>query len=187
MRHKGTSLAALSILGGMTVVTISACSSAPTWKDHSSKEGNYSVSMPGTPEKETKSFPLGNGKNLDLEGVQLKVKDEEYVVAFVDFPSEVQVPAEQSKLILATMIKGLGNQLQGGKISQEEELQISGFPCRAFRATGKEKSKEVNLAGRICLADQRMYQILAKSDKTSKTFDTNSKKFLTSFKITDQS
>lgn len=88
---------------------------------------------------------------------------------------------------MSAMIQGLVGQLKNGRISNEKELQVNSAACRAFQATGQDQSKAVNLAGRTCPSGKRLYQVLAKGEKAGKSFDENTNKFLTSFKITSKS
>ncbi|ABW26442.1 hypothetical protein [Acaryochloris marina] len=186
MRIKGTSFAAFSILGGMTALTISACSSTATWKDYSSAPGKYSVSMPGTPKEETKAIPAPGGEKLNMEIAQLDLGKEAFVVAFMEFPGESKPPIPIQQL-MSTAIKGAVASSINGKVSNEKETEVNGVPCRDFQATGKYKSKDASMAGKFCFTGNRLYQVLAMGENTGKAFDDKATKFLASFKITDKS
>lgn len=186
MRNKGTSFTTLSILGGMTALTISACSSTSAWKDYSSTQGKYSVSMPGTPKEETKAIPAPGGEKLNMEIAQLDLGKEAFVVAFMEFPGDAKPPIPIQQL-MSTAIKGAVASSINGKVSNEKETEVNGVPCRDFQATGKYKSKDASMAGKFCFSGNRLYQVLAMGENTGKAFDDKATQFLTSFKITDKS
>ncbi|NJK28884.1 MAG: hypothetical protein HC940_01415 [Acaryochloris sp. SU_5_25] len=183
MNTKGTSLAALTLLSGLSVLTFTACSSTTTWKEYSSAEGKYSVSMPGSPKEQTQPLPLPNGSSLDMKLAQLDLGKEAFVVAFVDFPGN-QKPTAPVQTLLAASIKGAVIQSINGTISNEKETQVNGVPCRQFQATGKYKSIDASMSGTYCFTGNRLYQVFAIGENTGKTFTEKADKYLASFKIT---
>ncbi|NJM67621.1 MAG: hypothetical protein HC851_19090 [Acaryochloris sp. RU_4_1] len=183
MNTKGTSLAALTLLSGLSVLAFTACSSTTTWKEYSSTEGKYSVSMPGSPKEQTQPLPLPNGSSLDMKLAQLDLGKEAFVVAFVDFPGN-QKPTAPVQTLLAASIKGAVTQSINGTISNEKETQVNGVPCRQFQATGKYKSIDASMSGTYCFTGNRLYQVFAIGENTGKTFTEKADKYLASFKIT---
>lgn len=183
MQTKGV---ALTLLGGMTALSISACSSTTAWKDYSSTQGKYSVSMPGTPKEETKSIPAPGGNPLNMEIAQLDLGKEAFVVAFMQFPGGETPPIPIQELMSAAIKGAVASSIQG-KVSDEKATEVNGVPCREFKATGKYKSKDASMAGKFCFTGNRLYQVLAMGENTGKPFDEKATKFLTSFKITDKS
>lgn len=179
-------MTALTCLGGMTVLTVSACSSPPSWKDYSSTAGKYSVSMPGVPKEEIKQLPAAGGTQVDMEVAQLDLGKEAFMVAFIQFPNEKKPPVPIQSL-MSTAIKGAVASTIQGKVSDEKEIEVNGVSCREFKATGKYKSKDATMAGKFCFTDNRLYQVLAMGENTGKPFDEKATQFLTSFKITDKS
>ena len=170
----------------MTALVMSACGSTTAWKDYASSPGKYSVSMPGTPEEETKAIPAPNGEKINMEIAQLDLGKEAFMVAFMEFPGDAKPPMPIQQLMSAA-IKGAVASSINGKVSSEKETKVNGVPCRDFQATGKFKSEDASMAGKFCFSENRLYQVLAMGKNTEKAFDDKATKFLTSFKITGQS
>ncbi len=187
MITKQPALTTLTLLGGMTVLTVSACSSFTTsWQDYSSTAGKYSISMPGVPKEETKQLPGLTGKQLDMEVAQLDLGKEAFMVAFIQFPGDKKLPVPIQTL-MSSAIKGAVTSSIKGKVSDEKETEVNGVSCREFKATGKYKSKDASMAGKFCFSDNRLYQVLAMGENTGKPFDEKATQFLTSFKLTNKS
>ena len=168
---------------GLIVIAVSAaCVAAddkPEWKEFSSKDGRFTVLMPGTPEQEQADTESDFGKGvLHMNTVQAgKVM---YGAHYCDFPAKIKkAPTQQ---VFDSSRDGAVDNLDG-KLADEKEIKLGDYPGREIRievAGGKRLFRV-----RVYLVDQRLYQVVVfgtKATATSKEAD----KFLDSFTLADK-
>ncbi|MGB7416707.1 MAG: hypothetical protein WA902_21070 [Thermosynechococcaceae cyanobacterium] len=153
-----------------------------TWQDFSSEPGRYTISIPGKPKEQTRKVPIPNGTQLDLNLANVEVSDAAYLVSYLDYPADLLGKVEPQKLLTQSLEGAVKNSIQG-EITKQEEMTISGVPCRRFVAKGKVKAKNASAEGIFCLQDSRLYQVLAIGE-TKDVFPENAEEFLSSFNIT---
>lgn len=154
------------------------CGFTLAWKEFRSTEGRFSVSMPGTPEVETREVPSDLGP-LSTHVFTATEKSIPYVVAYTDYPVD-SPDAEMSATILNGARDGVVKSL-GATVVKEKEIQLDGHPGKDLEMT----SGPLRLRAKIYLVGVRLYQVLSvapKAGKVPKSVD----RFLASFKLTEQ-
>jgi hypothetical protein len=146
----------------------------PSWQEYKSEPGKFSVQMPNKPQEQTQ-----NQKDVKLNIVAAEVGPSAYFVGYADFPNKVQEAEIQAGLTQS--VKGAMTNLQG-EIKTEKETKLDGYPCRDFDGVGKIDKVEINIKGRFCFVENRLYQVFALGDKT-KISPADVDKFIESFKL----
>ncbi len=144
------------------------------WQEYKSEQGKFSVQMPNKPQEQTQ-----NQKNVKLNIVAAEVGPSAYFVGYADFPDKVQESEIQAGLTQS--VKGVMTNLQG-EIKTDKETKLDNYPCRDFDGVGKIDKVEINIKGRFCFVENRLYQVFALGDKT-KISPADVDKFIESFKL----
>ena len=147
----------------------------PEWKEFISKDGRFTVLMPGTPKQDMAETESDFGKGvLHLNVAQ--AGPTMYGANYCDFPAAVKkAPLKQ---VFDSSRDGAVTNLEG-KLVSEKDVKLGEYPGREIRidvAGGKRLFRV-----RVFLVDQRLYQVVVfgtKDEATSKESD----KFLDSFK-----
>jgi hypothetical protein len=154
-----------------------------TWKEFVSKEGFFSVLLPGTPVQQIQRAGSAEGP-LDYFSYALTTEAHSYYVAYVDFP---EVPND-----VRGIIKILDGGRDGaiatinGKLISEVDFLLKGVPGRAITVEGANQL----LKARIFLAELRLYLVMIVANKNQTTSPEISslenatvERFLGSFKL----
>jgi hypothetical protein len=148
----------------------------PSWKEFASKEGGFTVLMPGTPNPYTLDTDSDFGKGM-LHMNTVQAGKTMYGANYCDFPAGIKaVPLKQ---VYDSSRDGAVANMEG-KLASEKDIKLGDHPGREIRidvAGGKRLFRV-----RVCLVDQRLYQVVVMGSKeaaTSKEAD----KFLDSFKL----
>ena len=150
------------------------------WKEFSSKEGGFTVLMPGTPTQKTTSM---GGEFLSIDGhtfnVALENDSISYTVFYADLPSEMtQLSAE---LILSTIASALSSQ-NNLRVLSEQDIHLGSYPGKEFRL---ENSGKAIVRHRVYWVKQRVYQVAVETPvDREKALSIDIEKFLNSFQLT---
>jgi hypothetical protein len=151
-------LASLLVCGYPSIVSVQAKQPVQLaqlqWKEFSSKEGSFTVLMPGTPMQKKTSM---GGEVLSIDGHIFKVALENdsvsYTVCYADFPSEVaQLPTE---LLLSSVTSALSSQ-KDLKVLSEQDIRLGSYPGKEFRL---ENPGKAIVRHRVYWVKQRVYQV----------------------------
>jgi hypothetical protein len=151
------------------------------WKEFFSREGGFSILMPGTPKEEieTKEFPVVGKAVSHMFGL---VDDSGfYMAGYVEIPGLAQQSQEFCDDFGAGFLKSIGEGIAdgaGGKVVKDTDIS-------AGNRLGREIIIEVPgglLTGRAYFVKRRGYQLLA-APSASGSDPGNIKKFLDSFKL----
>ena len=156
----------------------------PEWKQFSSKEGGFSILLPGVPQEntETKDFPIV-GKGV----VHLFIIANEsgfFLVGYVEVPGLAQSTREFSDGFGKGFLRSVGEGIAkgaGGKVLKDTDILLGSFP-------GKEILLEFPsgpATARAYFIRKRGYQLLA-APAASGGDPGAVKRFLDSFKLTTQ-
>lgn len=161
-------------------------SNSKTWKEFESKDGFFSVLLPGTPVVQVQQVGSAEGP-LEYFSYTLQTATHSYFVAYVDFP---EVPND-----VRGIIKILDGGRDGavatinGKLISEVDFLLKGVPARAITVDGPSQV----LKARIYLAELRLYLTMIVANKNpSASAESNTlenatvEKFLGSFKLAKQ-
>jgi hypothetical protein len=151
----------------------------PEWKEFASKEGRFTVLMPGTPKQNKADTESDFGKGVLYMNV-MQIGKVMYGANYCDYPAEVK-KASIKKIYDASRDGAVAN--MKGKLDSEKDIKLGEYPGREIRievAEGKYLFR-----ARVYLVEQRLYQVVilgTPEDATSKEAD----KFLDSFKLADK-
>lgn len=133
-------------------------SNAKTWKEFVSRDGYFTILLPGAPAQQTQQVDSPAGP-LDYFTYTLQNESHSYFIAYVDFP-EVPNDARGIKKILDGGRDGAIATISG-KLISETDLSLKGMPGRAITVEGAGSL----LKARIYLADLRLYLIMIVTNK----------------------
>jgi len=166
---------------------------AQAWKDFTSKEGRFSVLLPGTPRLEERS--LEGGIAITAHAFVLETDLALYYISYADLPLPpgVTMTAEDRKEALANtrekIISG------GGRIITESEISIAGNAGTEILA----EKDGIILRARFAPIEGRLYQLIigarrntvfsngkisAKAADRTDLYEQTTAKFFESFKLT---
>jgi hypothetical protein len=135
--------------------------SAKVWKEFNSKEGRFSVSVPGTPKPEDRTMetPIGS---LTTYAFVLQTDMALYYVSYVDLPMPPGplTPEDRKEALDSTRERILGS---GARIITESDVSVAGNPGTEILA---EKDAMI-LRARFALIGSRLYQIILGAPRTS--------------------
>ena len=130
----------------------------PKFKEFSSEAGKFSILMPGNPLFEESEEGLGAEK-VKVATFTAEVKPTGYIVAYREYSEEKISSANQQEL-LTFLRNGLLNSTSGTLISNKE-ISLGESKGLEFSAKGKNKEKDIIIAGRLFVIKSRIFQILA--------------------------
>jgi hypothetical protein len=171
----------LSILV-LVVVAVSAVvhgEDKPSWKEFVSKEGMFTVIMPGTPKSDKLDTESDFGKGV-LHMNMVEADKTMYAANYSDFPAAVK-KATLKQLYDSSRDGAVAN--MDGKLASEKDIKLGTHEGREIRidvAGGKRLFRV-----RVFLVEQRLYQIVVFGTPESAT-SKDADKFLDSFKLTDK-
>lgn len=164
---------------------------ASGWKQFSSAEGQFTVSLPGTPSADIASVGTPFGE-LPSHFFVLKTDTFLYYISYVDLPKGPQTPEETKAALDASRDRALAKH----RLLTENEITLDGIVGRELLVA---RDNGVIMKGRFFYAKQRLYHVIltARSnvvfrdgtpspnavDRTD-LFEKTSAKFLNSFKLT---
>ncbi len=133
------------------------------WKPFSSKEGGFTVLMPGSPTEDQRNINTKVG-TVPVNSFYVVRPDEAlYGVAYADFPKEVSLNSLNINQLLNSFASGFA-QGSGGRVVSQRNIRLGDFPGREIRL--QYQQGEIG-RGRIFLADKRLYQVVVITSKES--------------------
>jgi hypothetical protein len=159
-------------------------SNPKSWKEFVSREGVFTVLLPGTPMRHSQQTESPAGPQ-DYFTYTLQTQAAAYFIAYVDFP---EVPNDE---------RGVQKILDGGrdgavatingKLISETDISLKTIPGRALAVEGATEL----LKARIYLAGLRLYLVMIVANKdqlaspeTSSLFNASVERYFGSFKVT---
>lgn len=160
------------------VVSTSASSDQNTWKQFTSSEGGFSVSLPGTPTKQ-EEFQQSAAGPVERETyfVNLADKGELYLVGFVNYSKEFIARQKPEELLKEA--RDLAVRSSNAKLVAEKTIKLGQYPGREWEM---QLPNGVVIKARYYVANNRLYQTVVSAVNT---LPADSQKFLDSFKLTD--
>ncbi len=159
------------------VILLTSCVKEPTIELFSSKDGGFSILLPGKPEFETQTVDTEVGKILmNMYGVENKRMA--YLISYSDYNIEdiELIGVKEIEEILDGVRDGqVGD---NGKLISEKSIQLDNYSGREIVFSNEEGT----IRSRIFLVKNRLYQVLVVSnDNKVNTEEVN--KILNSFKL----
>jgi hypothetical protein len=149
------------------------------WHLIESKEGGFTVEVPGPPQPHMSVNGLKSDNSFKVEGARWVIRNEDFAV----FYKEIDRGGRTDDQILAAAFKEL--EASGGLVNRgehDEKLHVAGFPAREIEYWGPGRIGDFMI--RVIVAGNRLYVLVA-ADPTGEILETTAEHFLDSFTITD--
>ena len=163
---------------------------ASEWKDFSSAEGQFTVSIPGTPMADVATIGTIAGP-LKTHFFVVKRGNFQYYISYADFPMSPQTPAEIKMALDQTRDRTAAR----GRLLSENDVTFDGVAGRELLLERNDLIQK----GRLFFAKGRFYLVILTARPTvvfrdgkasgnpadrTELFETVSKRFFDSFKLT---
>ncbi|MCU0531245.1 MAG: hypothetical protein MUE76_04035 [Syntrophales bacterium] len=169
---------AVALLLGM-MLALAGCESSP-WKDFHSKEGGFSVSMPGTPVEKRQAYHTQAGPvEAHFFTVEADRGSLVYMVVYGDYPEALMAADDREMLLDAARDGAVGN-IQGTLLG-ERSVSMGGHPGRELQVLSSDGRLALRM--RIYLVKSRQYQVVAVMPKEARSTEDRDR-FLDSFRLT---
>jgi TonB family protein len=177
----------LSLFAGQLSVFVAQTSQE--WQEFSSTENRFSVSLPGTPQKLSRTAEafMSEGK-ARLDSFQFR---NEKTLFFIGSVSEPTLPPQPDGWDPNfEFVKYSIREIVDGKISSKTNVQLEGYPggemtgLATYQAEGKKS--QVKFTARNYFVDRSLYLVLVASfdaEMNNQDFSVSAVKFLDSFKL----
>ena len=152
--------------------SLSALVAQADWKEFSTTEGGFAVSMPGAPKQEKETDQ--DGLTSYSFSVELEQPESVYMVTYYDVPEVAQATPEQVKELLDGAPDAFA---KGGNtnLTRSQNITLDGNPGREFDFTSDEGFAG---KGRVYLVKQRLFLVVGVTPQTQ-----NAQRFLDSFRL----
>lgn len=181
------SLAVAVLFGGcLTVKPVQADQlvliAQSVWKPFSSKEGGFTVLMPGTPSQIKLPIDSQEGATTLIGFRVIRKNEANYMVGYADVPAGVKLNtlAERNKF-LTEVATGFSTSLQG-RILNQQTVNLGRYPGREIRV---QFPQGVKGRQRLYLVNRRLYQLVVMTGKES-SLSKSIQGFMDSFKLLSQ-
>jgi hypothetical protein len=155
----------------------------PNWREYTSKDGRYSIQMPGAPRETQKEAtlppPFSGQLTVQMATVDLGNKAG-YAVMYNDYPAAIMAQPIGTDQRLEGAVKGGVNAVKG-TIVQQKSISLNGYPGREVQISSGDK-KQVRT--RIYLVKSRLYQVHVIGRDAATITSADADKFFNSFKLT---
>lgn len=148
---RGRSCGALLLL--CLTMLLTGCYPDLDWRELQWRDGDFSVMFPARPTEVTREIELG-GTVLEMHMLRAEVKDMAFGVAYAHLP-----PGVDTSVLLTAARDGLVRNI-GGRVSEEQIVELPGLNGQAFRAEGRAADQDMMIAARLLAGGGRFYQVL---------------------------
>jgi hypothetical protein len=157
----------------LVALLIVGCAQNPAGSAYESRDGGFSVQMPGSVQEKTDA----NGTHMFIG--QSANKDQAFIVSYTDFKNG-KVTKANADQVLNNVRDGI---LQNGKnkLVSESKINVDGHPGRDIKLTTKDG---YIMRDKVIITEGRMYQVLAVSANKEEANSPEVKKFFDSFHFT---
>ena len=156
----------------VAILALSACYSELDWREVTSVQGRYRITMPAKPQEEIRTLKHATG-SVKMTMTAARAADWMFGVSYADFPAGVDIQKQRDEQRDAVL-----RNISGRIIKQSQ-----GRPgTSALIAEGRRGDIKLDLRARFIVDGQRLYQIAAIGTKGSVP-DTEVDTFLDSFKL----
>ena len=147
------------------------------WQTFTSKQGHFSVALPGKPTEKTEQVAAPGGKKKELHTLTLAVAaDQIYHLNYNDYPKEVIKEDKNKEAAFDTLRKALG-----GKVLSEKKITVG-----KNKSPGRELLLELTsknfYRARVFFIDNRLFQVVAMGSEEFAR-GKNADRYLDSFKV----
>ena len=172
-------LISLVVMGGMFYTAVRA---DEKWETFTSKDGKYSVSLPGKPTESEKKVDSSTGELTIHMALLAPNNDLAYLVTYNDYPEAALSGTDKDGML--DNVRDLNLKSFGGKVASEKKINIGKdkFPGREILL--EKPSETAVYRARIFLVNNRLYQIVIVAPKDIAT-NMGTDKYLESFKLSE--
>jgi hypothetical protein len=126
------------------------------WKPFSSKDGGFTVLMPGQPTQENRTVKTEVG-SIPVQAFSVLRRGEAlYAVAYSDFPGNFPQNPRDIDRLLAQVASGFAQGAKGRLVSQQT-IGLGNFPGREIRL---QLDRGLIARGRLFVVNSRLYQVI---------------------------
>jgi len=143
------------------------------WKPFTPRDGGWTATFPGTPERETERDADGS-VTVD-HGVELPDTDAYFIVMTTDFPETMEFPG--AKTILNAVAESFEDSLKSRK-----DMTVEGYEGTEIEILMVEEGVEVVVTNRLFMVGRRLYQIMA-GTRAAEPMPVETQRFIDSFKL----
>ena len=162
----------------VSLLVLAGCE-ATTWKEFESKDGGFSVSMPGPPAERRQTFNTQVGSvEARFFTVEADRGSSVYMIVYGDYPEDLMASHDKNILLDAARDGAVGN-IQGTLLS-ERAIAIGNHPGRELQVLSSDGKLALQI--RLYLAGNRQYQVVMVSPKSSSS-TADRDRFFDSFKL----
>jgi hypothetical protein len=151
---------------------------AAEFKEFTSKEGKFTVLMPGAP-KEKKQSSTAFGKTFDLYQFSVELGDRAYVAAYQVDENYTKLKPEMIEKTYDSIRDGAVKGFKG-KVLSDQKIKLADKSAREFQVTVPDIGV---YRSRVVIIGNRMYQVSVLAPKDV-ALSKESDKFLDSLKLT---
>jgi hypothetical protein len=156
---------------GAALLLLAGCSEVK-WQEHASKEGRFTVEMPGSPKAQTFTEQLKDPGPITLNAAVVELPRGAFLAAWADLPPKIPVDLNKS-------IDALAGRYQGKIKGQPEDVEIDGFKGKSFVLdTTRPYGQAV---GRVYQVQNRLYQVFVLGENVQGSSE--AERFLKSFRL----
>ncbi len=147
-----------SLIVAATLVLFPVAGHADEWKSYSSKDGGFSVLMPGKPQEQTQEVKTPDGKLILHTLVSVVALDRFVYVSYSDVPAKA-IEGKQDAFLDST-VKGNVSSLKGKLVTAKKiEVGKGKRPGRDVLIDLPDKKQMYR--SRIVLSGNRLFQVVA--------------------------
>jgi hypothetical protein len=171
----------LALIAGLTLTV--AARAEDKWDTYTSKDGKYSVLLPGKPEKETEQKFESNGVELTMHMAMIAPSNDlVYLVAYNDYPEAAIAGADKDSMLDG--VRDGDAKTFGGKVASEKKITLGKekYPGREILIEKPDEGRVYR--SRAYIAGNRLYQVVIIATKDVAT-NKDTDKYLESFKLGD--
>jgi hypothetical protein len=171
----------LSVKHGLVLVSLflfvlAGCKPVP-WTEFKSKDGNFSVLLPGTPTESVQTL-TAQSEQIDVQFYTLTTGNTAYMVSYSDYPASI-FQTTPIKSILDGARDGAVKNSQG-RLINETDIVLGTYPGRELNV---ESSDGTNvMRAHLFVVKERLYQVIVITAK-GRASSPDLKKFLDSFQL----
>jgi hypothetical protein len=156
------------------------------WKTYTSKEGRFTVDMPGEPKVKGNSVTLSMNPNKSLSD-----GDAVFCVAYLDLREDTPLKGASDDETLDKAIDMVANKMMKGEIKSEKRLELDKHPGREVQILRKTMTDgttvvnnlDLNYNMIIIISQNRLYTVYRACSQSKDSTPEDGRKFLASFKI----
>jgi hypothetical protein len=161
------------------IAFLTGCGQA-TWEEFSSREGAFSVLMPGRPTEKSQKANTPAGA-IEIHLFALEQGGFAYIVGYNDYPEAIVRAANVDKMLDGARDGAVSN--TQGKLLSELIISMDKYSGRELRIEAPDGKHTTRV--RIYMVKNRLYQALVVTSKED-SYSSDVTKFLDSFKLLDK-